>query len=73
MLTHKFSNITENTYVSKLIDQLNTDEGKKLNNEQALRVLIDLTDELRRTKRYSSEHQELILKEVEKRFEKISQ
>lgn len=67
MSIHKFSNINESTYVSRLINQLNTEKGKELNDEQAIKVLIDLTDELRRSKKYSPEYKEMIFNEVDKR------
>ena len=67
MVSQKFSNISEETYVAKIIRQLNTEAGKSIDDEQALKLLIDLTDELRRRKKYSSEHQELIFGEVDKR------
>lgn len=67
MVTQKFTNICESAYVSRLIDQMNTEKGQELDDEKALRVLIDLTDELRRNKSYSPEHRELIFKEVDKR------
>lgn len=67
MVSQKFSNIAEESYVAKMIGQLNTEAGKSIDDEQALRLLIDLTDELRRRKKYSSEHKELIFGEVDKR------
>lgn len=68
MVTHKFStNAAKEGYVSRMIQQMNTDMGKTLNDEQALRVLIDLTDELRRSDNYSPEFKQLIFDEVDKR------
>ena len=67
MVAQKFSNLSEDTYVSKMIGQLNSENGKRIDDEHALKLLIDLTDELRRRKAYSSKHQELIFDEVDKR------
>lgn len=69
MMTHKFSNLNDSSYVSRVIKQMNTTKGRNLDDEQALRVLIDLTDELRRVKKYSSEDKTLIFNEVDKRVQ----
>ena len=67
MVAQKFSNTSEEAYVSKMIDRLNSESGKNMNDEDALKLLIDLTDELRRRKVYSSVYKELIFDEVDKR------
>lgn len=67
MVAQKFSNMSEEAYVSKMIDRLNSESGKSMDDEDALKLLIDLTDELRRRKVYSSVHKELIFGEVDKR------
>ena len=57
--------------MTKLLQQMDSESGDCLDSQQALRVLIDLTDELRRNKRYQPHHGEMIFKEADRRLSNI--
>lgn len=70
MVSNKFQDIHQESYVLNVLARLSeSDVTYNEDDEKALRILIDLTDELRRNKKYTPEFRELIFGEVDKRVD----
>lgn len=73
MASNKFQDLRSDDYVMNILSKMQDIESSyKGDNEKVLRVLIDLTDELRRSNLYTNKHRELIFREVDSRIGKTS-
>jgi len=65
MTNYKFSNVKRENYFSQVMDKI---PQSNLNDEEVFKILIELTDEMRRNNCYSTEFSKAIFKEVENRI-----
>jgi len=63
-MNKNFANLHDKTYILSILSNLQENSD----NEKAIRLLIDLTDQLRMNNQYNNEYRDLIFNEVEKRL-----